>query len=120
MYLHLNIRMLRKRKKMTQIELAKYLGKSHTTIVNYEQRQVVPPLDILLKLISIFNVNLHDLVLTDLSGKPTDVHEVGEPIQKYQAISDDWQWIALHLGKDLRKLQEEVKAHCPKLWDRIQ
>ena len=63
-----NIRYLRKRANMSQESLAEKLGyKSYTTIQKWEMGTSEPPLKIISELASIFNVDVNDLVHSDLS-----------------------------------------------------
>lgn len=112
-HLQLNIRTLRKSRKITQQQLAEIIGKSHTIIVNYEKGKVTPPLDVLIELADIFEVSLDELVRHDLSKTKSE-----EPPQKYQ-VDKDWKFIALQLGRDLRRLQQHVHDYCPKLWVKL-
>ena len=63
-----NIRYLRKRSNMSQESLAEKLGyKSYTTIQKWEMGTSEPPLKIISEMASIFNVDVNDLVHSDLS-----------------------------------------------------
>lgn len=63
-----NIRYLRKRANMSQESLAEKLGyKSYTTIQKWEMGTSEPPLKIISEMASIFNVDVNDLVHSDLS-----------------------------------------------------
>lgn len=57
-----NIRNLREDLDMTQKELSSMIGLTPKMISFYENNQRTPPLDILIKLASIFNVTLDELV----------------------------------------------------------
>ena len=63
-----NIRYLRKRANMSQESLAEKLGyKSYTTIQKWEMATSEPPVKIISEMASIFNVDVNDLVHSDLS-----------------------------------------------------
>lgn len=114
-HLHLNIKILRKSRNLTQIQLSEILGKSHTIIVNYEKAKVTPPLDVLLQLTRLFDVSLDDLVLADLTKEE---QKVQESMAGYE-IEQDWKFIALQLGRDLQDIQQNVRKECPKLWAKL-
>lgn len=61
-YISLNIRHLRKKINYTQGELGKYLGVSDSQVTNYEKGKSSPPLDSVLKMCELFNVNLERFV----------------------------------------------------------
>jgi DNA-binding XRE family transcriptional regulator len=66
MHLSNNIKVLRKRWGYTQESLSKELGKTKATMSDYEKGKSLPPLDILLKMCALFQINLEDLVNKDL------------------------------------------------------
>lgn len=121
MYLHQNIRLLRKRQNLTQQGLAELTNKSHSTIVGYEKGINLPPLDTLVEMADILRASLDDFVLTDMSAKPAKSNSiyVEEKIADYQKQSDDWQFIARQLGRDLQDLRKLIAKECPRLWDTI-
>ena len=56
-----NIHDYRKKKKMTQEDLAKIVGVTRQTIISIEQGKYVASLSLALKLAKIFEVNVEDL-----------------------------------------------------------
>lgn len=70
MYLSSNIRILRKKQRLTQEDLAGELGKTKATVSDYEKGKSLPPLDMLLKMCDIFRINLDVLVNKDLQLEP--------------------------------------------------
>lgn len=70
MYLSSNIRILRKKQRLTQEDLAGELGKTKATVSDYEKGKSLPPLDMLLKMCDIFRINLDVLVNKDLQQEP--------------------------------------------------
>ena len=66
-YLPSNLRYLRTRKKMSQTELGKLLGRDHTTVSGYESGKRTPSLSDISKITEIFHVSTHDLINDDLS-----------------------------------------------------
>lgn len=61
-----NIRNLRQSKNMTQVQLAKTLGVCKSNVWKYEHGQLLPPLDIVIKLSNLFDLSIDELVNMDL------------------------------------------------------
>jgi transcriptional regulator with XRE-family HTH domain len=76
-YLGLNIKYLRKQKKLTQDQLADKIGVNRAMIGSYEENRAVPKLSALRIISHYFGVSIDDLVNTDLSTKKTG--EEGSP-----------------------------------------
>ena len=66
-YLPSNLRYLRNRKKLSQTELGKLLGRDHTTISGYESGKRTPSLSDINKMTEIFHISTHALINDDLS-----------------------------------------------------
>lgn len=62
-----NFRLLRKRKDLTQMELAEKLGVKRASIGSYEEDRSEPRLETITKACDFFNVSIDDLVNKDLS-----------------------------------------------------
>lgn len=71
MYFATNLKLLRKRKKLTQQDLAEALGIKRPTLNNYENKVSGPPLEVLTKISDFFGLSMDTLVRVDLS-KLTD------------------------------------------------
>jgi transcriptional regulator with XRE-family HTH domain len=67
MYFDSNIKLLRKRKKLTQDEVAERLQMKRSTLSGYENRVAQPGLDILLAFSEYYNIALDTLLKVDLS-----------------------------------------------------
>ncbi|NLO03083.1 MAG: LexA family transcriptional regulator [Bacteroidales bacterium] len=67
MYLASNIKLLRKRKKITQNDLAASLNCSRSGINNYENGTAMPPANTLILLSDLFHISIDTLLRTDLS-----------------------------------------------------
>ncbi len=67
MYLASNIKLLRKRKKLTQNDLAAVLNCSRSGINNYENGTAMPPVNTLISLSDLFHISIDTLLRTDLS-----------------------------------------------------
>ena len=68
MFLSENIKFLRKRKKLTQSDLAEALGTKRSSINNYENGTTVPPLNLLVGLSDLFHLSVDTLIRINLSG----------------------------------------------------
>ncbi len=68
MYLASNIKFLRKRKKITQQELAFSLGINRSNINNYENGKTTPPVSILIALSDLFHISVDTLLRINLSS----------------------------------------------------
>lgn len=66
-----NIRILRNRKKLTQENLAKSIGRTQPNIVSYEKGEKIN-LEILFDIANIFEIPLEKLMFEDLSNKNTE------------------------------------------------
>lgn len=67
MYFSTNLRLLRKRRGLTQEDLARVLGIKRPTLNNYENKVSGPPLDILTAMADFFGLSMDTLVRVDLS-----------------------------------------------------
>ncbi|MCB0578759.1 MAG: helix-turn-helix domain-containing protein [Phaeodactylibacter sp.] len=62
-----NIRFLRKSRQWSQEELARHLNVKRSNIAAYESKNVEPRLSLLLKMAKLFNVDMAELIHTDIS-----------------------------------------------------
>lgn len=67
MYLSQNIRLLRKTSNFSQVELSERLGLSSNQVGKYEKGEAQPRIETLITLSELFDVNVSDLILLDLS-----------------------------------------------------
>jgi transcriptional regulator with XRE-family HTH domain len=68
MFLSENLKFLRKRRKLTQQELAETLNTKRSSINNYENGTTVPPMNVLVGLSDLFHLSIDTLVRINLSG----------------------------------------------------
>jgi len=68
MFLSENLKFLRKRRKLTQQELADTLKTKRSSINNYENGTTVPPLNLLVGLSDLFHLSVDTLIRINLSG----------------------------------------------------
>ena len=84
------ITILRKRSKMSQLQLAKILHVSASTIGMYEQGRRVPSLDILTRMAQVFNVSLDYLIIgTDFTPSSTNI-ELSHSVESYPCNTCYW------------------------------
>jgi transcriptional regulator with XRE-family HTH domain len=100
-YIGNNIRVLRKKNGMTQLEVAERLGVVHTTVGGYERGKSFPSFEQLIALQKILKVNLHDFVYTDLSVHPSGLTESQEKDERTERI-------ITRLNIELDKKAEEI------------
>jgi transcriptional regulator with XRE-family HTH domain len=67
MFLSENIKFLRKRRMMTQSDLAETLGTKRSSINNYENGTTVPPVNVLISLSDLFHLSVDTLLRINLS-----------------------------------------------------
>lgn len=68
MYLSENIKFLRKRRRLTQADLAEALGTKRSSINNYENGTAVPPAGVLISLSDLFHLSVDTLLRINLSS----------------------------------------------------
>ncbi|HEY5511302.1 MAG TPA: LexA family transcriptional regulator [Prolixibacteraceae bacterium] len=68
MFLSENVKFLRKRKRLTQNDLAETLGTKRSSINNYENGTAIPPMNVLIGLSDLFNLSIDTLVRINLSS----------------------------------------------------
>jgi len=69
---------LRKEKKMTQKEIASEIGIARTTYVRYENGEIQPPLDMIIKLSTLFNCSTDYLLNNEQKKEPLSNREEQE------------------------------------------
>ena len=100
MYFDSNIKLLRKRKKLTQDEVALLLGMKRSTLSGYENRIAQPGLDILLSFSDYYKIAVDTLLKVDLS-KLSEIQ-----LQQLEQGED-----VFLRGGNLRILASTVNAH---------
>jgi transcriptional regulator with XRE-family HTH domain len=106
LYLHKNIRCLRKRLNLSQEELANKIGLNRGNISSYENGSAEPKICNLLKLSTLFGVSMMDLTKQDLSKK--DVFCAAS--KNYQQISDSEKKIVEQFGQKAQEIEEVFKG----------
>lgn len=84
-YLNLNIRFLRKDRKLSQKELADKLKRSESTIQMWESDKRSPTMEMVQKIADLFRVDIDPLVYTDLSKQSAEITEKDDknPLEKW-------------------------------------
>ncbi|MGH1435494.1 MAG: helix-turn-helix domain-containing protein [Lewinella sp.] len=101
MYIHTNIKLLRKRLNLTQADLGDHLGIVGNQITRYEKGDSEPPVSKLIQLADLFEVSLQDLALTDLSK---EAPKYPRPDQPYGSMDEEKQdGVLEELNSELRK-----------------
>lgn len=101
-YLHKNIRCLRKRLSLSQEELAGKIGLNRGNIASYENGSAEPKICNLLKLSNLFGVSMMDLTQRDLS----DEHALLSASKNYQQISDSEREIVEQFGAKAEEIEK--------------
>lgn len=118
-YLADNIKLLRQRTGMTQADLSAKLGKTSVTISDYEKGKSAPPLDVLLLLCDIFQVDLNSLVLANLAaGQAASSAPNAEQSREYQRLQEQFhtlQQLSQQQGRRLTELEFLIRTHAPEL-----
>lgn len=111
---NLKIREIRKKLQLTQTDLAKKLGVSRQTVVNYENGAIIPESkrDLLYSILQINNneVNEPELAYFNVSGFDKKINSINEEIQTRRNIineSSDEELI-LHQTKMIELLQLQI------------
>jgi transcriptional regulator with XRE-family HTH domain len=113
MHIHKNIRLLRKRHSWTQEQLADQLDKTYITIGDYERGKALPPLNTVLDLCRIFEVDLETLVLRDIEkeGVTSVREELKSLTEKYTTLHH----LSALQQHRLAELEREIRRASPEL-----
>lgn len=114
MYINSNIRFLRKKNGWTQEQLAKQLGKTYITIGDYERGKALPPLNVILDLCRIFDVDIATLVLADIQNEGPRAQPYKDTRQ-LEAQLETLQRLSELQGHRLAELEREIRLHAPEL-----
>ncbi|MCB0571455.1 MAG: helix-turn-helix transcriptional regulator [Phaeodactylibacter sp.] len=106
-YLQQNLRLLRKRLKMSQEELATRVGLNRGNIASYENGTAEPKICNLLKLSNLFQVSIIDLTQKDL-GNGHVLNEASEAFQQFSASDLELLQQYIHRAEDLREVVRSI------------
>lgn len=116
MYLSQNIRHLRKAKDISQKELSDRLEISSGQISKYEKGDAQPKIEMLIAMSEIFDIDVADLILKDLSREP------GRPAASVPESKEEEEEMVNTLNKLLLKrvkhLEDHIKRTDPDLAER--
>ncbi len=108
-FLHTNIRCLRKQLNLSQEELAGRVGLNRGNIASYEKGSAEPKICNLLRLANFFKISIIDLTQKDLS-KPD---ELDDAHSSYQKLSNSDQELILQFFTKAKEIQEVIQSiHC--------
>ncbi len=69
------IKKVRVKHKLTQAQFGELVGKSATTIHSYETGKILPPFEVIVKIASLFDVTIGDLLCFKASGNIAKLRE---------------------------------------------
>lgn len=110
-----NVNFLRKSAGITQTKLAELINKTTPTISDYEKGRSLPPIDVILELCRIFNVNIDEFVNKDLTvedAQPTPVQEAHE-----QHKTKDARLLMQLMKEKVKELSKAIKEDNPDRYD---
>lgn len=81
------LQQLRKNIGLTQADLAKKIGISHTQMARYEIKNIYPPADVLKELSEVFGTTIDYLVMGDTESKAQASLKDAELINQFKKIS---------------------------------
>lgn len=100
-----NIKKYRNEKKISQEKLSALLNISSRTLQNYEANRTVPPLDILIKLSTIFDIEIN--VLTDNDTKV---------LEDLRTLVDIKKTFEKDMKEAKEKISKESSLYIPLIW----
>lgn len=112
MYISRNIKYLRKIKNITQSKLSDQLGIVANQISKYESGLSDPPIEKIILMAELFEVDLNDFVLADMSkGERYD----GRDLAKGSKSERLYERIIAHLETELDKYKRAIREEAPDL-----
>ncbi|MCM3078526.1 MULTISPECIES: helix-turn-helix transcriptional regulator [Brevibacillus] len=83
------VKMVRKRNKLTQVDFAKILGISQSNLSEIESGKSKPSIDVLISLITQFEIDLQWLLLSEVTSCKTEIaKDEMELISSYRKLQD--------------------------------
>ncbi|MBK1441544.1 helix-turn-helix transcriptional regulator [Parapedobacter sp. ISTM3] len=105
-YFSKNIKFLREERKWGQAELAKQLNVTRDNVASYE-RGSIPKLEVLVKIVNLFHIDLKDLVEKDLESTPPSGYTIATDSDgAYQRVDQNGD-LTLESLQKLVKIQEK-------------
>lgn len=110
-YLASNLKFLRKDKKKTQEDVAKFCGKTNTAVSNWELGIREPDAVDLARLSTYFDVSVDDLMLSDLSKKQFNpLNEIELLFAKHKDLltESDKKYIKMIIEERMREIDKQL------------
>jgi transcriptional regulator with XRE-family HTH domain len=115
MYIRQNVSYLRRKQKLTQTELGEMIGKTAGAIGGYEKGVSLPPIEIIIQLCKIFQVNIDEFVNKDLAVDSAQSTPVQDAQEKYDTKDSK---LLMQLMKDkLVEVSKVMKKENPDKYD---
>ena len=128
MYIPTNLKYLRGKRGLTQVELAKKLEKTSAAISDYEKGKSTPPMEVAFRICALFNISLDDFARRDLQKEDILEQEgillekdtaykskYGEALKQIQTLER----INQLMGQRLAELEREIRENAPALARRL-
>jgi transcriptional regulator with XRE-family HTH domain len=115
MYIASNIKFLRKSRGWTQEQLAQKLNKTYITIGDYERGKALPPLNVILELCGIFEVDIAPLVLADLKNEGLPLKSGKDQLADLEKQLETLQRLSELQGHRVAELEREIRLYAPEL-----
>lgn len=84
-----NLFFIRNKKKMTQAQIAAYIGVKRNSYNNYENGKSVPNLDLFKQIAKLFDISTEDLLYTDLSKGELIENQTQKKNKKKDELKDE-------------------------------
>ncbi|SKB87084.1 Transcriptional regulator, contains XRE-family HTH domain [Parapedobacter luteus] len=120
-YFSKNIKFLREERKWGQAELARQLNVTRDNVASYE-RGSIPKLEVLVKIVNLFHIDLKDLVEKDLESTPpsgytiaTDSDGAYQPVDQNDDLTlESLQKLVKIQEKYIKALEDKIEASSKK------
>jgi transcriptional regulator with XRE-family HTH domain len=100
---------IRKKSSLSQLKFAEKLGKTRALIAQIETYKSQPTIDLLVKIVSIFNTNLDWLILGNGNMYATKNYKIGDDAPKI--VEEDYtNYSKTELIEKLKKANHEIKV----------
>jgi DNA-binding XRE family transcriptional regulator len=119
MHIASNTNHLRKKAGYTQTKLAELINKTPTTISDYEKGKVLPPVDIVLKLCEIFQVNVDDFINRDIELEGITDKQAELEVLKKQHNTTDTKLLLKLMKEKVVELSKTIKEQMPEKYDEL-
>lgn len=128
MHIASNLKYLRGKRGMTQVELVRELEKTSAAISDYEKGKSTPPMEVAFRICNLFNITLDDFARKDLR-KEDILQQEGILLEKdtaYRSKYGDTQKelrtmerLNQLMGQRLAELEREIREQAPSLAQRL-